>query len=67
MTQWHQRQWLLHLMVVAMMAIVVLNCPVAVDAAAINPSSASTAVAKMPLPPPPSAAAYIGKDCYHSR
>jgi hypothetical protein len=30
-------------------------------------SLALTAAAKMPLPLPPLAAAYIGNDCYHSR
>jgi hypothetical protein len=54
-------------MVVAAMAVVVLNCPAVDDAAAIITSSALMAVAKMPLPPPPLATASIGNDCYHSR
>ncbi len=48
MMQWHRRQWLLCPMVAAAMAVVVLNCPAAVDAAAIVPSSALTVAAKMP-------------------
>jgi hypothetical protein len=67
MTQWHWQQWLLHLMVVVAMAVVVLNCPAVVDVAAIIPSLALTAAAKMPLLPPPLAATSIGNDCYHSR
>jgi hypothetical protein len=53
-------------MVAAAMAVVVLNCLAAVDAAAIIPLLASMAVAKTPLPPPPSAAASIGNECYCS-
>jgi hypothetical protein len=67
MTQWHWRQWLLWPMVAAAMAVVILNCPAVVDAAAIIPSPALTAAAKTPSPPPPSAAASIGNDCYRCR
>jgi hypothetical protein len=67
MTQWHWQQWLLRPMVVAAMAVIVLNCPAAVDAATIIPSLALMGVAKTPLLPPPSAAASIGNDCYCSR
>jgi hypothetical protein len=67
MTQWHWWQWLLLPMVAVAMAVVVLNCPMAVDAAATILSSALTVAAKTPLPPPPSNAASIGNDCYHSR
>jgi hypothetical protein len=66
MMQWHQWQWLLRPMVAAAMAVVVLNCPVAVDAAATIPSLASMAAAKKPLPPPPSIIASISNDCYCS-
>jgi hypothetical protein len=54
-------------MVVAAMAVIVLNCPAAVDAAAVIPSLVSTAAAKTPSPLPPSAATSIGNDCYCSR
>jgi hypothetical protein len=40
MMQWHWRQWLLQLMVVAEMAVVVVNCVAVVDAAATIPLSA---------------------------
>jgi hypothetical protein len=53
-------------MVVVAMAVVILNYPVAVDAAATIPSLALMVVEKMPLPPPPSTAASIGNDCYCS-
>jgi hypothetical protein len=53
-------------MVVAAMVVVILNCPAAVDAAAIIPSSALAAAVKTPSPLPPSATAFIGNDCYHS-
>jgi hypothetical protein len=46
------------------MAIVVVNCAAVVDAAATNPSSALTAVAKMLLPLPPKTTAYINDYCY---
>jgi hypothetical protein len=54
-------------MVVAAMAVVVLNCPAVVDAAATIPSLASTALAETEFLPPPSTTASIGNDCYCSR
>jgi hypothetical protein len=53
-------------MVVVAMAVIVLNCPVAVDAAAIILSLALTVAAKTPLLLPPLAATSIGDDCYCS-
>jgi hypothetical protein len=67
MMQWHWRQWLLGLMVVVAMAVIVLNCSAAVDAAAIIPSLALTVATKTPSLLPPSATASIGDDCYRSR
>ena len=46
--------------------VLILNCPAAVDAAAIILPSASMAAAKTPLPPPPSATTSIGNDCYRN-
>jgi hypothetical protein len=66
MTQLHWRQWLLWPMVVVAMVVVVLNCPVMVNAAITIPSLASMAVAKMPLPLPTLPTAFIGNDCYCS-
>jgi hypothetical protein len=54
----------LWLMVAAGMAVVMVNCSSAVDAAATIPSLALTAAAKMPLPLPPSTAASIDNKCY---
>jgi hypothetical protein len=67
MMQWHWQQWLLRPMVAVAVAVVVLNCPAAVDAANIIPSLTLMVAAKTPLPPPPSAAASIGNDCYCRR
>jgi hypothetical protein len=64
MTQWHPQQWQLRPMVAAAMAFIVLNCAAMVDAATTFPSLASMAVAKTPLPPPPSTAASIDDNCY---
>jgi hypothetical protein len=64
MTQWHRQQWHLWPMVAAAMVVVVINCAAAVGAAATIPSSALTAMAKMPLLPPPSTAASIEDNCY---
>jgi hypothetical protein len=66
MMQWHWRQWLLWPMVAATIMIIILNCPVAVDVTANIPSMALTAAAKTPSLPPPSTAASIGDDFYHS-
>jgi hypothetical protein len=51
-------------MVVAVMMVIVVRCAAAVGAAATIPSSALTAVAKMPLLMLPSTAASIDNDCY---
>jgi hypothetical protein len=50
-------------MVVAAMAVILLNCAAAVDAATTILSL--PVVAKMQLPLPPSTAASVGNDCYH--
>jgi hypothetical protein len=54
-------------MVAAAMAVVVVNCAVAVDATATIPTSALTAAAKMQSPPPPSIVTSIDDDCYRRR
>jgi hypothetical protein len=54
-------------MVAAMMVVVVVNCAVAVDAAATIPSLALMAAAEMPLPPLPSTLASINDNCYCRR
>jgi hypothetical protein len=64
MTQWQPWQWHLLPMVVAVMAVIVVNCAMAVDAAAAIPSSASMAAAKMRSQPLPSTIASINDDCY---
>ncbi len=67
MVQWHWQQWHLQPMVVVAIAVVIVNCTVAVDATATIPSLALMAAAKMPLLPPPSTIASINDDCYHRR
>jgi hypothetical protein len=62
--QWHWRQWHLWPMVAATMAIVVVNCAAAVDAATNIPSSALMVAAKTPLPLLPSTATFKDEDCY---
>jgi hypothetical protein len=47
------------------MAVVIIDCAVAVDAAATIPSLELTAAAKMPSPLPPLTAASIDNNCYH--
>jgi hypothetical protein len=64
MTQSHHQQWHLWPMVVAAMVVVSVNCAAAVGAAATIHSLAFTALAKSPLPPPPSTAASIKDNCY---
>jgi hypothetical protein len=54
-------------MLVAAMAVFVINCATAVDATATIPSSALTAAAKTPLLLPPSTVTYIDNDCYCHR
>jgi hypothetical protein len=51
-------------MVEAAMAVIIINCTPAVDAATTILSLASMAAAKMPLPLPPSTAASINNNCY---
>ncbi len=53
MTKLYPLQWPLRPMVAAAMAVIVVNCAGAVDAATTIPSMASTAVAKTPSPPLP--------------
>jgi hypothetical protein len=53
MTQWHWQQWRLWLMVAVAMAVLVVNCAAAVDAAAAISSLVLTAAAKTPLLLPP--------------
>ncbi len=67
MTQWHWQQLRLRPIAVAAMAVIVVNCAVAVDTTATIPSSALTAVAKMPSPPLPSTVASINDNCYCRR
>jgi hypothetical protein len=67
MTQWHWRKWRLQPMAAVAVAIVLVNCTVAVDAAATIPSSVLTGAAKMPLPLPQSTTASINDDCYRRR
>jgi hypothetical protein len=52
-------------MVALAMAVVIVNCAAAVDAAATIPSLTLTAVAKMPSPLLPLTTASINNDCYH--
>jgi hypothetical protein len=54
-------------MVAAAMAVVIVNCAAAVDAVATIPSSTLMAMAKTPLPPLQSIAAFINNDCYCRR
>jgi hypothetical protein len=67
MMQWHWRRWHLWPMVAAVMAVVIINCAVAVDATATIPSSALMVVAKTPSPLLPLTLAFIINDCYHHR
>jgi hypothetical protein len=53
--------------VVAVVAVLIINCAVVVDATATIPSSALMAAAKTPLPPPPSTVASNDDDCYCHR
>jgi hypothetical protein len=64
MMQWHLQQWHLWPMVTAVMAVVAVNCAVAVDAATTIPSSALMVAAKTPLPLPPSTTTSINNNCY---
>ncbi len=64
MTQWHLRQWCLRPMVAVAMAVFVVNCAAAVDAASTILSLVSMAAAKMPLPLLPSTTASINNSCY---
>ncbi len=64
MMQWHPWQWSLRPMVVAAMAVVVINCAVEVDAATIILSLALMVTAKSPLLPPPSNVSSINNNCY---
>jgi hypothetical protein len=54
-------------MVAAAMVVVIVNCAVAVHAAATIPSSALTVAAKMPFPLPPLTVASIDDNCYCRR
>jgi hypothetical protein len=54
-------------MVAAVMAVVIVNCAVVVDATATIPSLALMVVAKTPWPPLPSTIASIDNDCYCRR
>ncbi len=47
------------------MAVIVVNCAAAVDAAATILSMTLTAAAKMPSPPLPLTTTSINNDCYH--
>jgi hypothetical protein len=64
MTQWHPQQWCLWPIVVVAMAVFVVSCAAAVDAAATILSLVSMAAAKMQLPLPPSTTASINNSCY---
>ncbi len=64
MTQWHCQQWHLLPMVVVVIVVIVVSCAAAVGAADTIPSSALTAVAKLPLLLLPSSATSINNDYY---
>jgi hypothetical protein len=67
MKQWHLQRLHLWLMVAAAMVVVIVNCAVAVDAAATIPSLASMVAAKRQSMPLPLTAASINMDCYCRR
>jgi hypothetical protein len=67
MTQWHPQQWHLWPMVAVAMAVVIVNCAAAVDAAATIPSSGLMVAAKTPLHLLPLTTASIADDCYCHR
>jgi hypothetical protein len=65
MMQCRWQQWHPWPMVVVAIAVIILNCAAAVDAAATIQSLALMAVAKIPLLPPPLTASSIDGDCCH--
>ncbi len=67
MKQWHPQQWRLWPMVAAAMAVVIVSCAAVVDATTTVLPLASTAAAKMPLPPLPLTAVSIDNHCYCRR